>query len=72
MDAPTGGEARQADGDRPDLRALGLRPLTIWVPDTGAAGFAAEARAQSLAVARSASAADDQGFIDAVSDFSGE
>lgn len=52
----------QAHRDR--LRARGLRPLQIWVPDVRSASFRAEARRQSLAVA-GRSAGDDQAFIDA-------
>jgi hypothetical protein len=36
---------------RDALRAAGLRPLQIWVPDTRKPGFAAECRRQSLLVA---------------------
>ena len=50
------------------LRALGLRPVQIWVPDVRSPSFAAKARRQSLAVARSSRARADQGFIDAISD----
>jgi len=32
------------------LRAAGLRPVQIWVPDTRRAGFAEECRRQSLAL----------------------
>jgi len=53
---------------RARLRAQGLRPIQIWVPDVRAPSFKAEARRQSLAVAQSAQAKDDQAFIDAVSD----
>jgi hypothetical protein len=53
---------------RERLRAQGLRPLQIWVPDVRAPGFRVEAHRQSLAVARNAHAAEDQAFIDAVSD----
>ena len=35
---------------REALRARGLRPIQIWIPDTRKPGFAAEARRQSLAV----------------------
>jgi len=52
---------------RQRLRQQGLRPIQIWVPDTRSAAFAREARRQSLAVARSAHAVDDQAFIDAIS-----
>lgn len=36
---------------RQALRAAGLRPAQIWVPDTSSPGFAAECRRQSLRVA---------------------
>ena len=53
---------------RARLRALGLRPIQIWVPDVRAPSFRSEAHRQSLAVATSAHAAKDQAFIDAISD----
>ncbi|MCW5750852.1 MAG: antitoxin MazE family protein [Alphaproteobacteria bacterium] len=52
---------------RERLRAQGLRPLQIWVPDVHAPSFRAEAHRQSLAVAGSDHAREDQAFIDAVS-----
>jgi hypothetical protein len=52
---------------RERLRAQGLRPIQIWVPDVRAAAFRAKAHRQSAAVAASADGADDQAFIDAVS-----
>lgn len=52
---------------RERLRAQGLRPIQIWVPDVRAAAFRDQAHRQSAAVAASAHAADDQAFIDAVS-----
>lgn len=57
---------------RAKLRAAGLRPLQIWVPDVRSAEFRAEAHRQSLAVAASRQARDDQEFIDAVSDWGRE
>ncbi len=57
---------------RDRLRAQGLRPIQIWVPDVRASSFRAEAHRQSLEVADSAHAADDQAFIDAVSDWDDE
>ncbi len=42
---------------RDALRAAGLRPIQIWVPDTQRTGFAEECRRQSLWVA-AADAAD--------------
>jgi hypothetical protein len=55
----------QAHRDR--LRAQGLRPIQIWVPDTRSPTFAAEAARQSQLVALSSYAAEDQAFIDAIS-----
>lgn len=52
---------------RARLRALGLRPIQIWVPDIRAASFREQAHRQSAAVAASVHAAEDQAFIDAVS-----
>jgi antidote-toxin recognition MazE-like antitoxin len=57
---------------RQRLRAQGLRPIQIWVPDVRARTFAEEAHRQSLAVAESRRAADDQAFIDSISDRSAE
>lgn len=54
---------------RERLRAQGLRPIQIWVPDVRSSAFVAEAHRQSLAVATGRSADDDQAFIDAVSDW---
>jgi Protein of unknown function (DUF3018) len=57
---------------RERLRAQGLRPIQIWVPDVRAPSFRSEAHRQSLAVATSAHAHEDQAFIDAVSDWGDE
>lgn len=52
---------------RERLRAQGLRPLQIWVPDVRAPEFAAAAHEQSLAIAMSEQEEDDQAFVDAIS-----
>ena len=57
---------------RERLRRQGLRPIQIWVPDVRAPAFRSEARRQSLAVAASSRAHEDQAFIDAVSTSIGE
>lgn len=57
---------------RERLRSQGLRPIQIWVPDVRAASFRSEAHRQSLAVALSNKAREDQVFIDAVSDWDDE
>jgi hypothetical protein len=53
---------------RERLRAQGLRPVQIWVPDVRARSFVRAARQQSKAVAASKRAKGDQRFIDAISD----
>lgn len=53
---------------RERLRGQGLRPIQIWVPDVRSPQFAEEARRQSLAVAQSERAEDDQAFVDSISD----
>jgi len=51
---------------RANLRAAGLRPLQIWVPDTRRPGFAEECRRQSrMAAAADASDGDLHDFMDA-------
>jgi hypothetical protein len=52
---------------RERLRQQGLRPIQIWVPDVRAPAFRSEAHRQSLAVAASSTAREDQAYIDAVS-----
>jgi Protein of unknown function (DUF3018) len=54
---------------RDRLRAQGLRPIQIWVPDTRSPEFAREAKRQSLLIANSPGDADDQAFIDSVSEW---
>lgn len=49
------------------LRAQGLRPVQIWVPDVRSPDFVAEAHRQAAAVAASEHATNDQAFVDAVS-----
>ncbi|MBT5772790.1 MAG: antitoxin MazE family protein [Dehalococcoidia bacterium] len=57
---------------REHLRAQGLHPIQIWVPDVHSPEFAAEAHRQSLAIAQSAHAEEDQDFIEAISDVPAE
>jgi hypothetical protein len=49
---------------RARLRAQGLRPIQIWVPDVNSGEFATEAHRQSALVAASPGAADDQAYVD--------
>ena len=52
---------------RERLRRQGLRPIQLWVPDVRSTAFKTSAHEQSLAVAGSSHAQEDQAFIDAVS-----
>ena len=52
---------------RERLRRQGLRPIQIWVPDVRSRAFAAAAHQQSLAVANSPQAKENQDFVDAIS-----
>ena len=56
---------------RKRLREQGLRPIQIWVPDMRSPAFMRQAHRQSLAVAKSPHAKQDQDFINAVSDWGG-
>ena len=61
--------ARRVQKHRQALRAVGLRPIQIWVPDVRSKNFAVQARRQSLAIARSAQEKDDLAFIESVADW---
>ncbi len=65
------GSRRRVRAHRERLRAQGLRPVQIWVPDVSAEGFADEAHRQSRAVAASDAADDDQAFVDSLSEWPG-
>ena len=53
---------------RARLRAAGLRPLQIWVPDTRAPRLAKQVRRQSLLASIKASEQDVLAFIDDAAD----
>jgi hypothetical protein len=53
---------------RDNLRAAGLRPIQIWVPDTRAPGFAEECARQSKLIAESASEKEDMDFIERITE----
>ncbi len=57
---------RKVQEHRQRLRAQGMRPIQIWVPDVHAPAFAAEARRQSLVVAQSPEEADIQAFMESL------
>ena len=66
-DKPSAAAMRSAR-HRERMRIQGLRRIEIWVPDVRSPEFAVEARRQSLLVATSEHAQDDQAFVDAVSE----
>ena len=53
----------------PRMGRPGMRPIQIWVPDVRVPSFRSEAHRQSLAVAISPHAQEDQAFIDSASEF---
>lgn len=53
---------------RARMRAQGLRPVQIWVPDVRSSEFAAEAHRQSQLVAAADRTSDDMDFVEAVTD----
>lgn len=57
---------RKVREHRQRLRAQGMRPIQIWVPDVHAPAFAAEARRQCLLANASPEEAETQAFIDSV------
>ena len=53
---------------RARMRAQGLRPVQIWVPDVRSPEFAAEAHRQSALVASAAGTSEDMDFVEAISE----
>jgi len=69
---PTSGTGAQRVQRRRDkLRAAGLRPVQIWVPDTRAAGFAGECARQAALIRDARQDDTDDNFWSAVSDTTG-
>ncbi len=54
---------------RARLRAQGLRPVQIWVPDTRSEEFRREARRQAQIIAKSPQETEDQAFIDSLQEW---
>ena len=53
------------------LRAAGLRPVQIWVPDTRRAGFDKECRRQSFALREDANERETLNWLEAAADMDG-
>lgn len=60
--------ADRVEKRRAALRAQGLRPVQIWVPDTRAPGFDEEARRQSRLVAEAEALDPDIAFWECIAD----
>jgi hypothetical protein len=56
---------------REALRAAGLRPVQIWVPDTRRRGFAAECRRQALSLRDDPAEREVLDWLDKVADREG-
>jgi hypothetical protein len=54
---------------RQRLRAAGLRPVQIWVPDTRRPGFAEECRRQSLSLREDPAEQGALQFMEEISDW---
>ena len=54
---------------RARMRAKGMKLVQYWVPDVSSAAFKAQARRDSLLIANSPHEAEDQAFVDAISEF---
>ncbi|MDY7017684.1 MAG: antitoxin MazE family protein [Nitrospirota bacterium] len=63
--------ARKMRALRARLRARGLRPIQLWVPDTRLSGFIEEARRQSALVSRLASEQQTLDWVEAARDTEG-
>lgn len=63
--------AARVQKHRASLRASGLRPIQIWVPDTRKRGFAKECLRQSLLLNQDAQEKEVLGWIEKVSDDEG-
>lgn len=60
--------ARRVQKHRDALRASGLRPIQIWVPDTRQKGFLAECQRQSKVLINDSQEAEVLDWVSSVSD----
>ena len=63
--------AERVQKHRDGLRAAGMRPVQIWVPDTRAEGFALECTRQSRLLHDDPHEADTHDWLQAVADTQG-
>jgi len=64
-----GSSNKKVQDYRARQRAKGMKLVQFWVPDTRSAAFKAQARRESLLIAQSPHDADDQAFIDSISEY---
>ena len=65
------GVAQRVQKHRVALRAAGLRPVQIWVPDTRRPGFATECRRQCLALRKDRAKTNTLKWLSKVADTEG-
>ena len=72
--APTTGSTKAAKTKTPGVgtRSVGLRRVSLVVPDTRSKEFARQAHRDSVTVRNSPYAHDDQAFVDAISAWDSE
>lgn len=61
--------AERAARYRAKMRARGLRPRVFWLPDTSDPAWRAEAARQSRLAAESEYEAEEQAFVDSITDW---
>ena len=54
---------------RARMRAKGMKLVQFWVPDVNSPEFKAQALRESRAIAQSPTEAEDQAFVDSISEF---
>jgi len=60
--------AKKVRAHRARLRAQGLRPIQLWVPDVNDPKVREQMRREARAIAASEQEKDDQAFIDSLND----
>jgi hypothetical protein len=62
----TSASAKKVRAHRAKLRAQGLRPIQIWVPDMNDPKIQEQMRREARAIAQSVQEKDDLAFIDSI------
>jgi hypothetical protein len=72
---PTAAHSKSRDkvrAHRARMRKKGMRLIQMWVPDVRSKAFKRQAHLDSLAIANSPHAKEDQAFVDAISAWDAE